>query len=76
VREAVAGRFGGACGGSGGDGATWRGEEGPAEVGKRWVRCWRSRGTEKSGAGQFELGKTAGEGSGVTGARQSRRDWR
>jgi hypothetical protein len=32
---------------------------------------------EKSGSGQLELGKMAGEGGGVTGARQSRgRGWR
>jgi hypothetical protein len=50
--------------------------EGQRGSGERRARRWRARGVEKSGAGQLGLGKVAGEGGGVTGTRQSRRDWR
>jgi hypothetical protein len=46
---------------------------GPAQGGERRARCWRARGAEKSGAGQLELGKMAGEGGGV-GRREKQRE--
>jgi hypothetical protein len=50
--------------------------EGQCGSGERRAQRWRARGMEKSGAGQLGLEKVAGEGGGVMGARQSRRDWR
>jgi hypothetical protein len=50
--RAGAGKLGGARGGSGGGGTTWRGEEGPVGAGKRWARVlegtWRE--VERRGA--------------------------
>jgi hypothetical protein len=49
---------------------------GPARGGEQRAWCWRALGAEKSSAGQLGLGKVAGKGGGVMGARQSRRDRR
>jgi hypothetical protein len=58
-------------------GATLRGKE-RASAGRVSGGCGAggARGAEKSGAGQLGLRKVASEGGGVTGTRQSRRDWR
>jgi hypothetical protein len=51
--------------------------EGQQRPGSGGCGAGGARGAENSGAGQLVLGKMAGEGSGVTGARQSRgRGWK
>jgi hypothetical protein len=77
LARAGAGKLGGTRGGSGGGGATWRSRE-RASAGWGAVRgAGVARGAEKSGAGQLELGKSAGESGGVRRREnRERRGWR